>query len=866
GSDQLYKLAARAKRAEENVAAARTKATAQLEADVEAARAEVFAALNSATALRHAVEHAGLSRERVTGQLSKLDLELAEVTREAERVTGERTAAAQALRRAQQSAEATKLARSARDAELASARIELEWRTQALRTTERELAALSARLGSLEELDSARAGYTEAAKMLLAQANGRVEQMGSVADCLEVEPRYERAVEACLGDLLQHVLVPRTEHALAALQIVSEAKVGRCGLLVVEPSATTDDTAATTPDLPGLRPIESVLRIDGKYSSAIRAAMGEAWIAEDLEPALASAARVRAPIVTLAGEIVRGPHVVSGGLGDETLGILAVKREIKELRERQTREQDGLAHCAAEVSTLETVIAQAVAAVAALNAEQHRQEKTMVGLEFQLQRATEDADRLGKKSGLIDTERHSAEDERHALDARQTEAQSSIARLEQEQRAADERLGQAQRRLLEARETLDELNRQLAEGKAAHAALTERAAGLATDVSRLEEAAAELEARAATCRADAQQAAQQREALEHAILENTQKLDTQLGALDELRAQVRSAEDVVTSRRGDVDQREVAVRQARRRLEEVRASVAALDLDRVTAESHLSHLAASCVDTLQTTLDEVLAEVEQAEASGAAGGILPTAAERSPLEEEGAEDDETLEGSSADQSQGEAGPEEVIAGLRAKLDRLGAVNMMAIEQFDELSTRHTFLSTQRKDLVESIAVTGETIKRIDDTTRQRFRDAFDTINVNFQQTFSTLFGGGRAGLTLLDESDLLETGIEIIAQPPGKRLQSVQLLSGGEKALTAIALMFAIFKYKPRPFCVLDEIDAPLDDANIGRFVEMLKGMLQHTQFILITHNRKTMEIADRLYGVTMEEPGVSKLVSLQLN
>jgi chromosome segregation ATPase len=315
-----------------------------------------------------------------------------------------------------------------------------------------------------------------------------------------------------------------------------------------------------------------------------------------------------------------------------------------------------------------------------------------------------------------------------------------------------------------------------------------------------------------------------------------------------------------------VDQREVAVRQARRRLEEVRASVAALDLDRVTAESHLSHLAASCVDTLQTTLDEVLAEVEQAEASGAAGDILPTAAERSPLEEEGEEGDETLEGSSADQSQGEAGPEEVIAGLRAKLDRLGAVNMMAIEQFDELSTRHTFLSTQRKDLVESIAVTGETIKRIDDTTRQRFRDAFDTINVNFQQTFSTLFGGGRAGLTLLDESDLLETGIEIIAQPPGKRLQSVQLLSGGEKALTAIALMFAIFKYKPSPFCVLDEIDAPLDDANIGRFVEMLKGMLQHTQFILITHNRKTMEIANRLYGVTMEEPGVSKLISLQLN
>jgi chromosome segregation protein len=213
-----------------------------------------------------------------------------------------------------------------------------------------------------------------------------------------------------------------------------------------------------------------------------------------------------------------------------------------------------------------------------------------------------------------------------------------------------------------------------------------------------------------------------------------------------------------------------------------------------------------------------------------------------------------------------ATPEEHIAGLRRKIDRLGPVNMMAIDQFDELSTRHTFLTTQRKDLIDSIQATSDTIKKIDETSKQRFRDAFAVINENFQGTFSTLFGGGRASLALLDEHDVLESGIEVVASPPGKRLQSVQLLSGGEKALTAIALMFAIFKYKPSPFCVLDEIDAPLDDANIGRFIEMLQSMQTYTQFILITHNRKTMEIADRLYGVTMEEPGVSKLISLELN
>jgi chromosome segregation protein len=211
-------------------------------------------------------------------------------------------------------------------------------------------------------------------------------------------------------------------------------------------------------------------------------------------------------------------------------------------------------------------------------------------------------------------------------------------------------------------------------------------------------------------------------------------------------------------------------------------------------------------------------------------------------------------------------PDGLIVDLKRKIDRLGPVNMMAIDQFDDLESRHTFLTAQRKDLVDSIAATNDAIRKIDKTTRERFHEAFTVINRNFEGTFTTLFGGGKAGLVLLDESDALESGIDIIASPPGKRLQSIQLLSGGEKALTAMALMFAIFKYRPSPFCLLDEIDAPLDDANIGRFVDMLQGMQEHTQFILITHNRKTMEIADRLYGVTMEEPGVSKLISVQLN
>ena len=288
-------------------------------------------------------------------------------------------------------------------------------------------------------------------------------------------------------------------------------------------------------------------------------------------------------------------------------------------------------------------------------------------------------------------------------------------------------------------------------------------------------------------------------------------------------------------------------------------------MSRATEESHLAHLAQSCIDTLQLTLDEVVAEQTQqqsglqAEHRGDAPTRRTMTAMRKPAKAPWRSAPEPAIAASAS-------PEEHIARLRQKIERMGPVNMMAIDQFDELQTRHTFLTTQRKDLTDSIAATGDTIKKIDETSKQRFREAFAAIKENFQGTFSTLFGGGHATIALLDENDILETGIEVIASPPGKRLQSVQLLSGGEKALTAIALMFAIFKYKPSPFCVLDEIDAPLDDANIGRFVEMLQGMQDHTQFIIITHSRKTMEIADRLYGVTMEEPGVSKLISIELN
>jgi chromosome segregation protein len=211
-----------------------------------------------------------------------------------------------------------------------------------------------------------------------------------------------------------------------------------------------------------------------------------------------------------------------------------------------------------------------------------------------------------------------------------------------------------------------------------------------------------------------------------------------------------------------------------------------------------------------------------------------------------------------------ASEDQLYRDMRSKLEAMGPVNMMALEEYKETAERHAFLDTQRKDLIASIENTAATIKEIDQISRQKFEEAFTKINENFQATFKKLFGGGHAFMKLTDEENSAESGIDVVASPPGKRLQSVLLLSGGEKALTALALLVGIFQYAPSPFCILDEVDAPLDEANVGRFTELVKEMSVQTQFVLITHSKKTMSVAPVLYGVTMQEPGVSKLVSVR--
>ncbi|MET0551427.1 MAG: AAA family ATPase, partial [Vicinamibacteria bacterium] len=304
-----------------------------------------------------------------------------------------------------------------------------------------------------------------------------------------------------------------------------------------------------------------------------------------------------------------------------------------------------------------------------------------------------------------------------------------------------------------------------------------------------------------------------------------------LAGRDRVTGEVAVAEDKVREIRNEIESREHAMKERRRERDMLKDALADLEVQKARAESDLDHLAREC----QQAVGQSAAETAQA------------------LTDE-------------DQGRELLALQAQVGELRERIERMGQVNVLAVEQAQEFEERHTFLIAQRQDLLDSIAELDQAIKKIDKTSRERFREAFEVINRHFGEIFRQLFGGGSAGLSLLDEEDVLESGIDVMAQPPGKRLQNVMLLSGGEKALTAISLLFAIFQYKPSPFCILDEVDAPLDDANIGRFVRLLESLKSQTQIVLITHSRKTMEIADQLYGVTMEEPGVSKLVSVRFS
>jgi chromosome segregation protein len=817
-------------RAAEAAVQAATARQAGAESDQESAREAQVGLLGRIAMLQNTRASVAGNAERAAADLLKLAAEREELERERTRVSEVRGAAL--ARRGEAEALSTELARS-REGALAragDARARAETLTHGVEALQSERDSLAGRRASLEEMVDTHAAFDEGVRALLERPEG-VEVLGVVADALETSSEHERVVEAFLGDRLQAVLVPDADQALRGIRWLQSSGAGRGVLLPLASAPAHQDGAALRavaeqePRVRGL--LSDCYRITGPHAERIRASLPDALVVETLEDALDVLSR-RGPVAaaTLEGDTLRGV-VIEGGRSAK--GLLAPRREVREVAVHQEEIE-------ARIQAARGLLSEALGAAEAASAEArsleeriHAAEKDLVAVRHELHTAEEETSRLDRKAAILETERAQAEEERGAASARLVEIDQALDAAEGEREERHLRLSDLAAAVTDARADTDAAQAHHGEARSQVAALRERLAATENESRRLTDDLTELAGRIDGARTRAAQAAARRTELETELGEVERLLSEALVERDRVGGEVAVAEARVREVKDELEGREQGLKERRRERDVLRDALNELEVARARNGSDLDHVARECHQAVGQTAAEAATTLTDEDRSRQLESLTAEAEE-----------------------------------LRGKLERMGAVNVLAVEQTQELEERHTFLTAQRQDLLDSISELDHAIKKIDRTSRERFQEAFRVINQHFGETFSALFGGGTAGLSLIDEEDLLGSGIDIMAQPPGKRLQNVLLLSGGEKALTAIALLFAIFQYKPSPFCILDEVDAPLDDANIARFVKMLDGLKEQTQFVLITHSRRTMQIADQLYGVTMEEPGVSKLVSVR--
>jgi chromosome segregation protein len=689
-----------------------------------------------------------------------------------------------------------------------------------------EVSKKKSRLHSLQELEAQFAGYGQGVRNIFLAETFKGRFPGVVADMLEVGEAYELALEAALGEKLQYVVCSGEEDAKAAVSYLKKSSGGRCSLLPkdVSPSLPRQIPA-------GVDRLLDKIAVRAGYQEAIGLLLNDFFLADDFSTALSHSRKYpHLAFVTPGGEVAGWGGIVNGGSTEVAQqGLVHKKREIKDLVREVSTAETALQQKELEREGLKADIFRVEEEVRAIRQQLHDTELQHVNMGNDLQRVREECRGLEERLALKGLEDDQLREERDALmhenelaGEQRTEGEKRKAEVEAEAADLEKDLTARKAGIEKLRETVTEL-------KVRAAALREKRESNLRAISRVEELSGDLRARRQGHEAELEKCIQASQKLAVEIADDEAKLGSLLARQVEAEAAHLSVRERYDAEALALQEEEAGIKGVRTCGEELRQTMTVKNLRSSELAMMLQNLENSLMDKYRLTI----------------APFLSKNGEESP-------DQAAMQGRRAE--------------LQKFIDEMGDVNLMAIEEYRELEERFSFLSEQKADLEESLQSLQKAIQRINKTTRKRFLETFHLVNAKFQEIFPRLFCGGRAELKLTNEEDLLETGIDIIVQPPGKKLQNVTLLSGGEKALTAVALIFSIFLIKPSPFCLLDEVDAPLDDANIGRFNDMIREMTAFSQFIVITHNKATMTVADTLFGVTMEEPGVSKLVSVRLN
>ncbi|MGA7921904.1 MAG: chromosome segregation protein SMC [Candidatus Acidiferrales bacterium] len=730
----------------------------------------------------------------------------------------------------------------ARQARLVELRRHQQEASQALEQTRQEFSAERARRASIEQILSERAYTADAVQKLfnVAHEHGTdstgFHAVGLLADYAEVQEKYEAAIEQFLRDELEYVVVESFDHARAGISLLRDEMGGRATFFVDSlsrlnlPSPEADGSLPTPAGVLGrLDRLVDFREPLGPAAKHFLTKLRTAYIAEG--SALAEQMAKENPhsyFLTPDGTCYHG-RMVSGGRAGEA-GPLALKRELRQHETETLRLEQAANEQQAAMTRLEEAIAETEEQVTSALAQQMEAEKFLVTATHQRDQSRFDLQRIEQQFASQRQEISRVRAEAESARLRAASARGKHAEAMRARESAENENTQASDRLLSLRQDFHTFQEQAAARREELATMSERLTSAENAERRIAEEMALASERMASLRQQHEAMLQEKSELQASCEQlglHAEELRKEKARLDELKSALESEWELARTR---ATRLEDTVRGKRQSLEELRAERNRHQIEKARNDADRDYLRQTCISELNAQPEELMAQ--QAEQLLLGEALI--AAETNYNE------------------------------MKARVEAMGPVNMMALEEFKECEERDAFMRRERDDLVASIQNTQLTITELDQVSRQKFEEAFNFINAHFAIAFQSLFGGGHGEMRLAEPDSSGEAGIDIVAQPPGKRLQNILLLSGGEKALTALALLIAVFKYQPSPFCILDEVDAPLDEVNVGRFNKMLADMCGQTQFIVVTHNRKTMEMGSVLYGVTMQEPGVSKLVSVK--
>ncbi|MSU33527.1 MAG: chromosome segregation protein SMC [Pedosphaera sp.] len=727
----------------------------------------------------------------------------------------------------------------------------------------RQQAETRSRLSVLEQLDTSHEGFGSGAQAAL---KGSDAVLGTLADKLRVGPEHVLPIETALGHHLQLVLTADPGVATAILADLHAHKKGRASIAAlalsdagVNSENSLDVEQVTLADsLGGTVPALSVLTCDPAVRPLLTALLGQTRIVADLPTATAAhrQTRGRFDYVTLAGDLLTRHGVYTGGTanpsGKAPASILGRKNQIAELHGQLTRLTEQVAESTRQKVSLQGEQTELQASLEEARTELRHQEVAI-------------ATRQGEFNALQNSRRSlqarfdNAVQEHTRLSAQENEGSekrqslaTQIAELEATEQTAVGQVHQMTADLERLRQSRDLANSALSDAKVALAMEEQLLASHSRQRAPLEQRIQEMEQLVARLETESGSFNHRQQQFETEISECR-------GQIERLRHDREGVSNQITARLTEkleqevqVQRREDNLREHRSRLTRAQQERGQLEVELAQKTMSVQNLRERVQEKYQMNLDDIRGE-----------GIRITLADEGQPRVETLSPEEMQEvGLSTDWG----AVAEQVGSLQQRLEEIGPVNLVAIEEYEETEQRHAFLTTQHDDLVKAKEQLTEVLNKINVETKVMFFETFEKIRANFQLMFTEMFGGGKADLRLVDEGDVLESGIDIIARPPGKQLQSISLLSGGEQTMTAVALLFSIYQVKPSPFCVLDELDAPLDESNINRFIKVLQRFLEHSQFVVITHNKRTIGMADILYGVTMQEQGVSKIVSVKFN